>query len=703
MKRKLLIKAVAAVLSVNLLFPGIPLEKVNAASNSIVATEKKVIEEKKETTKEVIDRLMKTLTIYYGETSVQYALMDNGEIVYSGSEGYADKENKKAPTKDTIYCLASISKVYTTAAVMKLVDEGKINLDTPVVEYVPEFTMKDDRYKDITVRMLLNHSSGLLGTRQKNSILLGDVDQSSKEGLLDYLKTQRLAHAPGEYSVYCNDGFTLAEIVVEHVTNQTFTQYLHNNIFQPVKAKNTYTASEKIAQSRYAGIYDTTGSKLPYENFGFIGAAGVYSTAEDVCKFSQTFMKDNNQILSEESIQATKNEEYKRGVYQEDDEATLTYGLGWDNVSVKSFEQYGIKALVKGGDSIYYHSGLTVLPDENISIAILSVGGASTYNEIVAEQILLHYLEETKRIEKVNKFENPLASLKTASMPVELQEFSGYYANLSEVMEIDVKPGKLELTLPQMDVKFKFKYLDDSWFYNDDMKIYFRLFKDKSGRSYIYIKQLMEYPQVTEGIVSLYYAQKLDDYEVNEEALNAWKERCGKSYVVVSEKYSSYFYSIKMGAYTLPKKEELFLDKYYSYLRVIDENHLQMDLQIPMQYGRDLKDFEIVKEDGVEYLLQNDLKLMDMSVIKNLSSKKQSSITIPSNGYAQYYKIPSKLAGKKLSINVPKNAAFIVYDDKGNLCCNSYLEHTTKAKLPKKGYIAFVGDVGATFTIKTVK
>ena len=112
----------------------------------------------------------------YGETSVQYAVMQNGELLLSDAYGTDDASKKTKVTTDSVYGIASISKMFTTAAVMKLVEAGKIDLDQPVVNYIPEFTMKDARYKDITVRMLLNHSSGLMGGDLANALLFDDAD-----------------------------------------------------------------------------------------------------------------------------------------------------------------------------------------------------------------------------------------------------------------------------------------------------------------------------------------------------------------------------------------------------------------------------------------------------------------------------------------------------------------------------------------------
>lgn len=112
------------------------------------------------------------LTEKLGTTSLQYALIDGDNIVVSGQSGYSHVESKTAPSATTMYGIGSTSKMYTTASIMKLVEQGKVDLDGSVVSYLNNFTMEDPRYKQITVRMLLNHSSGLAGSNLSNSFYL---------------------------------------------------------------------------------------------------------------------------------------------------------------------------------------------------------------------------------------------------------------------------------------------------------------------------------------------------------------------------------------------------------------------------------------------------------------------------------------------------------------------------------------------------
>ena len=112
---------------------------------------------------------------YGGAQSLQYALWQDGEIVLTGQTGTFSRSENRLMTGDELYGIGSVSKIYTTVAVMQLAEDGKVSLDAPVTQYLPDFKMADERYKDITVRMLLNHSSGILGTGLSDAMLFGEA------------------------------------------------------------------------------------------------------------------------------------------------------------------------------------------------------------------------------------------------------------------------------------------------------------------------------------------------------------------------------------------------------------------------------------------------------------------------------------------------------------------------------------------------
>lgn len=111
----------------------------------------------------------------------------------------ADKTDAPAHTAaktNTVSAIGSVSKVYCTTAAMQLYDKGLLDIDAPVTEYIPEFEMADERYKDITVRMLMNHTSGLMGMIYDDMMLYDDIDESYHDRFLGYLKNSRLFLCP---------------------------------------------------------------------------------------------------------------------------------------------------------------------------------------------------------------------------------------------------------------------------------------------------------------------------------------------------------------------------------------------------------------------------------------------------------------------------------------------------------------------------
>ncbi|MBK6762841.1 MAG: beta-lactamase family protein [Micrococcales bacterium] len=165
-------------------------------------------------------------------TSASVALVSDGKVVWSQTFGRINPAGKK-PSPTTQFGVGSVSKVVTTMAVMQLVDAGKVSLDAPVTRYIPDFSMKSPQYRQITVRMLLNHSAGVPGTDYadawSNEPIPSYVDRA-----LGGLANSHLKTTPGAMNVYCNDCFTLAGEVVERVSGVPFQDYVTANILKPL-------------------------------------------------------------------------------------------------------------------------------------------------------------------------------------------------------------------------------------------------------------------------------------------------------------------------------------------------------------------------------------------------------------------------------------------------------------------------------------
>ncbi|MBU3098228.1 MULTISPECIES: serine hydrolase domain-containing protein [Clostridium] len=641
------------------------------------------------------------MTTDYDSLSVQYALIDNGKIVLSGNSGVYSKENTKALTADSMYGIGSVSKMFVTTAVMKLVDNGKIKLDTPITEYIKEFKMADDRYKKITVRMLLNHSSGLMGSSFSNTLLFGDNDTYSHDTFLEQLKSQRLKADPGAYSVYCNDGFTLAQILVEHVTGIDYTTYITNTFVSPLKMEDTKTPVSEFDRERLAKTYfNGVSNYLPADNLNAIGAGGVYSSAEDLCTFATTFTKNSNGILSQEALKAMENKEYLNGIWTDDIDNTLGYGLGWDSVNLYPFNLYNIKALTKGGDSILYHSNLTVLPEQNMAVAVVTSGGSSSYDQVLAQEILLAALKEKGVINAIKQDKKFTAPEKTTAPTEVVKKYEGLYVSPSAFIDIKIdKTGTLSLSNPQAPEygTQTFVHTKDGTFVSSEGSASLKFVEEKNGKIYIKATGYQSLHLLGQTASNYYVAQKENVNKLTESVSEAWAKREGKKYFLINEKYSSEF------MLACPSVQVSFtkgLEGYFRFDKIVDNNSAVAILDGPGILSRDLVDYTFYKKNNLEYLSGGGFTYVEEAALETFPTINESTCTISSDGYARWYKIGDESAGKVITIKIPEKAAVAVYDSKGVLVNNSLITGAKEVTLPKGGTIVFLGDVQAEFNIE---
>lgn len=646
-----------------------------------------------------------------------------------------------------MYGIGSTSKVVTAAAVMKLSEEGRLDLDRPLTEYLSEFEMADSRYKQITPRMLLDHSSGLQGGTLNSAMLLGDHDTENHDMLLTRLKSQRLKAEPGEIQAYCNDGYTLAELLVERVSGISFTEYIVEEFAKPLGLEQFQTPQTSGLEERLAAVYDTqTGAKLPCEMANVIGSGGIYTTAEELCRFSELFMdgaEGKERLISAESLLAMEDSRYDREVNPSGYDTMLSYGLGWDSVNTYPYSRYGIKALVKGGDTNYYHASLTVLPKEHISCAVLSSGGASIYNQLAVQEIVMTYLDEIERIERedetagfnyLEKKEETAAIQEEpdAAVSEELTARSGWYAGSDMLHVMISSDGGMELTAVGSGTERRqtYRYLQDGRFYSIGSsyvdasgglskgsngrigKTRLSFQQGAGGAEYLMAETTEVYPGLGRSItylpVGAYYSGSVSGSGSipSEAAVRAWEEVSGTEYYLVSDKYSSaaYLKHFMVKPFLLSEPEGIlsFENMDLRMAAVTDAAHAEFFTKVPGQAGRDLNDYTLTEEKGTRYLEAGDSRFISDEDLPELSDW-ESTVVIGDSGEAVWYSTGENGQGIPLMIDTPENGAWYVYDHSGNemKCVSSSwtLEEGQSFYLPRDGRLAFVGTVGTVFQL----
>jgi CubicO group peptidase (beta-lactamase class C family) len=206
-------------------------------------------------------------------------------VVYHLDLGQTDLENHVVAVPDSRYRIASVAKPITATAILQLVQNGKLNLDMPVQTIVPELRTKPD----ITIRQLLNHTSGIRHYKDDaefNAITHCDSLRSA----LDIFASDSLVAAPGQKITYSSWGFVLLGLVVERVSGLRFSDYLQRNIFEPAHMTHTRIDEyRKIIPGRARGyMLDSTGNVLNANWIDLscrIPAGGLLSTSGDLARF----------------------------------------------------------------------------------------------------------------------------------------------------------------------------------------------------------------------------------------------------------------------------------------------------------------------------------------------------------------------------------------------------------------------------------
>lgn len=610
-------------------------------------------------------------------TAVSYAMMVDGEILAAGALGNDGTEEKKPVTTEHTFNVCSISKVFCTTAVMQLVEQGKVELDKPVCEYLPKLWMPDERYRDITVRHLLNHASGMPGTQWKNfsATHVGSPDNAEYyQEVYDYLAKSRLKAAPGSYSVYCNDGFTVAEMVVAAVSGMPFGEYCKKYITEPIGAHSTRPSTTH--NSDYPLVKE---AKKPEEYFYLQGCGGFTTNMIDLCKFGNIFLTEND-ILSEESKAEMR--KHQGVTFLEDDNASTGYGLGWDNVAVNKPEfDLGEHVQMKGGNSFQFTSALYVIPKYN---AVLAISETHDCRIDVNDKILSMFataLLEERGINIVRGYQ---------PVPQELiEKFDGTYLVPGSIFHTHFFGTRLTITNDDTKGNHNTIYQDLKYngkdFMSENGERHF--FREHDGNKYFfYTIQGRTIPG----------SMKANDYPALSEV---WEKRIGKKYIVKNLVEQDMVGHEMMNGFTLSKLEGIegvivasfsslpegdVYTNFEACVKPLDDDTAEGFLQTPCHGSRDLVDpcFEMV--DGVEHCHVASYYYMDEAAVPKYSGE-----TFASELYAGEYNSVYRLEEELKEIpEVPEGRRLIVMNKEMSAVYDS--QTSKEFKEVKEGYITFI-------------
>ncbi|MEG2456146.1 MAG: hydrolase, partial [Oscillospiraceae bacterium] len=338
---------------------------------------------------------------------------------------------------------------------------------------------------------------------------------------------------------------------------------------------------------------------------------------------------------------------------------------------------------------------LVVLPEHKMAVAVLSSGGVSTYNQMAAERILVDALA-AKGI-AVDETLPTLPAAKPAPMPKKLTENSGYYGATTQQMKITVtEDGKLSihsLTVPTMPDQI-FSYCDDGSFRDPTGATMLKFVTEKNGETYIWQKAYGNLPGLGLLPVSNYLCQKLPENKLDDATQKTWDALFTMSVALLNETYTSQVYPTLL---TPPAVIPEYAPGYLGAMKLLDATHGQFALQIPGNAGRDGQDVTVYQQDGTTYMNVQGSLFADAAAVPAIHTGSGAYCTVQPNGYARWYQIAPGDVGKTMTVTLPENSGFYVYDNTGAVIFSSVLYGDKTAVLPADGAIVFAGAADARF------
>ena len=288
------------------------------------------------------------------------AIVKDGQVLLQKGYGYADFEAKKPVIADqTLFRPGSISKLFTATAVMQLVEQGKLDLDHDVNEYL-DFTIPKTYPEPVTLRRLLTHTAGF--EESLKNLFVGQ--EADMKPLGTYLADQMPARifAPGKIPSYSNYGFTLAGYIVQRVSGEKFERYIDNHILKPLRMNNStfdQPLPSQIASQMSKGYLNATKKARDFEFVEAAPAGALSTTAADMTRFMLAFLQDGTvdgvAILKPETVRQMQTRQFELN--------PMICGLG---LTFMEYWLSPVRIIGHGGDTIYFHSDMVLVPDAHV-------------------------------------------------------------------------------------------------------------------------------------------------------------------------------------------------------------------------------------------------------------------------------------------------------------------------------------------------
>lgn len=482
---------------------------------------------------------------------------------------------------------------------------------------------------------------------------------------------------PGAFSVYCNDGFTLAEMVVAQVSGMSYGEYCKQYITEPIGAHSSRQSSQRNHDYQHTFIVG-----MPPESIGPEGAGGIGTTMADLCKFGQLFLTENK-VVSEQSKQEI--DKPQGTTFLPADGFSQNYGLGWDSVDMPH-ETYalGCGVLEKGGGTKEFSSRLIVIPQYNAVLAI-----SATYDcgaDVKAEILQMFAVAMLERGINIWKHHQPVPQQ-------DAENCQGLYLTGGRSLRVLIEGARVDILAEDMRGGSKklytnLLYQDGEIVWKPDYRFFFY---QHEGKRYLMAKvQNRSFP----------LAIKADDC-LCQPLPEAWKARIGKQYLIANVFAEDIIGNSELNAFRLLTSSEvpgLLIASFVNDSREGKQPYFEIPLtpyidgkpsdqlacgaiHLPWQAGRDLLNLYFEEQDGAETCECSGYRYRDTASLESW----QGQAFAPRGEENQLYRLDHKLTELPA---IPEGRRLLLFNPEGSVVFDSLLDD--RFQPVEEGYISLI-------------
>jgi len=391
--------------------------------------------------------------------ALSIALVDDQQIVWAKGFGFADPKGKVPATAETVYRVGSVSKLFTDIAVMQLVEQGKLNLDTPVNRYLPDFRPLNPFAKRITLRQLMSHRSGLVREPPVGNYF--ETTEPSLARTIASLNRTALVYAPEARTKYSNAAIATVGYVLERTQREPFGKYLKRAVLDPLGLERSSfeptPAIRKDLAKAYMWTLDGRIFKAPTFELGISPAGSMYTTVTDMGRFMSALFAGGRgakgQLLRAATIEEMWTPQFApRG-------QKTGYGIGF---VVREFR--GRRTVGHGGAIYGFATTLKAMPDDKLGVVVVTTkDSANAVTNRLADYALTAMLAARRGVPA------PQPDITLPVNPQLVRQVAGRYVNDRKAVDLIESGGKLSMLSSEGGEQVRLRSLGNALVVDDNL------------------------------------------------------------------------------------------------------------------------------------------------------------------------------------------------------------------------------------------